>query len=140
MQSPATALGLAAATIFVSRLAMGDEAGKSESFENRVAIAKQAEDDKTYKSYLPTMYDAVGQELASAMQACFKEIPDGSSDPFVFITDIDRSGVAQAAEVKPATTIATCFQRRVSALKFPKPPDYPGRAGFPIVIEMSIRP
>jgi hypothetical protein len=81
----------------------------SQVFEDRVRIAKAAEDTEPYKSY-----------------------------PFVLVAEITREGKATAVEVRPSTNISRCFAEGVRTGVFPKPPEYPGREGFPIVLNMTI--
>ena len=112
----------------------------SETFEERVRIAKAAESADAYKPYQQVMYRGIGDHLAQTMRACFAKAEKPQTDAFVLVADVANDGKAQSIEVKPSTNISTCFADGVGNVSFPKPPTYLERKAFPIVIEMKITP
>jgi hypothetical protein len=121
-------------------ITMSPMLGWSQTFEERVRIAKAAEGAEPYKSYQTVMFGGVGNYLATTMKTCFNTIKEPKSDSFVLVAELTRDGKATAVEVTPLTNISNCFAEGVRTAVFPKPPEYPGRKGFPIVLEMAIKP
>src|ERR1700687_6144924 len=94
----------------------------SETFAERVRLAKAAETADAYKSYQPVLLRGIGDPMAQIMRACFAKSEKPHADSFVLVADITREGKAQAIEVKPTTNIATCFAAGMSKASFPQPP------------------
>jgi hypothetical protein len=111
---------------------------QAETFEERVKLAKAAQQDDAYKRYVERMYENVNQGVVAVMHACFTDVKKAQA--FKLVADITGPGKLQAVEVKPATTAAKCFADGVREILFPTPPRYPQRKGFPIVMEMNIAP
>jgi hypothetical protein len=122
--------------VFLLSLSAGAVA--MESFDERVTLAKAAEADDQLKAYLPSMYGAVGPQVASTMRTCFDRTEGGDKSPFVLVADISAAGAAQNIEVKPSTNVSQCFARGFSSITFPAPPASTKRAAFPVMIEMRV--
>jgi hypothetical protein len=112
----------------------------AESFDDRTRLGKTAEVTEGFKEYQSVMYTQVGEYFASTLRACFDKTTKPELDTFVLVADIFQNGKAQAVEVKPATNIAKCFAEGFSKGKFPTPPRYPNRKGFPVTMETQIAP
>ena len=112
----------------------------AESFEDRARLGKTAEVTEAFKQYQNVMHAQVGEYFASTMRTCFDKTTKPELDTFVLVADIFQNGKAQAVEVKPATNIAKCFAEGFSKGKFPTPPTYPNRKGFPVTMETQIAP
>jgi hypothetical protein len=111
----------------------------SPPFDTRVELGKEAEEKEEFKAYHSAMQRRIGNHLAETMRACFANVPDPESTPFVLVADITAEGAARAVEVRPATNIASCFAQGFALASFPAPPPYPDHDGFPITIEMHIK-
>ncbi len=125
---------------FALLLLLGSNAFSAESFAVRVALAKDAEGREEFKTYQPAMFAQAGEHLANTIRSCFDTTPTPDTNAFVLIADIGPDGKAQAVEVEPRTNIANCFAAGFAAAEFPIAPTYQNRAGFPVVLEMIIKP
>jgi hypothetical protein len=112
----------------------------AEPFDIRVQLGKAAEQNAEFKAYQPAMFAQVGDHLAYTMRSCFETIQKPETEPFVLVADINTEGKAVAIDVKPTTNIAKCFSAGFAAAQYPQPPQYPGRKGFPVTLEMRITP
>jgi len=112
----------------------------AESFEQRVEIAKSVEQSKEYKNYEKTMFDSVGNYMASAMNECFAILKNPNTRKFVFVANIGRHGETLDIDTKPKTNISECFSSKMSKAVFAVPPKLDGRDVFPIFIKMRITP
>jgi hypothetical protein len=111
----------------------------ADSFADRVAEAKKA-------SATPqgTKYDqALGPAIGAAMRAC---VPPGATSTenlgeFVLVGYVDRTGMVSSVEVQPKTKVSLCFATQFQHAHLTPPPEYAASAaGFPIAVEMSVRP
>lgn len=112
----------------------------AETFDDRVRMAKEAELADAYKAYQQVMLSAIAAHLASALKECFAKVDRAQTDSFILVSDVTREGTARSVEVSPATNIASCFGESFQSARFPLPPEFPGRDGFPIVIELRLKP
>jgi hypothetical protein len=109
----------------------------SADFEARRAEAQRLEKSTEGAAYVREYMSVVG----SAMRSC---VPPGSSDPanlgtFSLVADILGNGQPYAVEVKPKTSIASCFEGKIVRATFPTPPTNGGK-NYVVVIDMSITP
>lgn len=112
----------------------------AETFDDRVRMANDAEQSDVYKPYQQLMIRAVATHLASALKECFAKVDRPQTDTFILVSDVTREGLTRSIEVSPATNIATCFGESFQSARLPPPPEFPGRDGFPIVIELQLKP
>lgn len=107
-------------------------------FDERVQLAKQAQDDERYKAYPHAMFKRAGRHIARTMRSCISASPKPASDAFVLVADINAAGKPKAVQVKPDNRVARCFAKRFSAASYLKPPEYAGREGFPVTLRISL--
>ena len=115
-------------------------AASAETFEERVELARTAEQSEDTKPYPKQMFDAIGPHLATVMKSCFASIKNPETEPFILVADVTPEGMAHAVEVMPSTNVAACFAEGFASAKFPPPPRFRGRSRFPMFIEMRIKP
>lgn len=107
-------------------------------FDERVRLAKQAEDDEQFKAYPHALYRQARRHVANAMRSCIAASPRPKSRSFVLVADITAQGRADAVAVKPDNAVARCFAARFAAASYPQPPAYPGRDGFPVTLRVGV--
>jgi hypothetical protein len=112
----------------------------AETFEERVELARAAENAAETKPYQKQMFDAIGPHLSTVMKSCFASIKNPETEPFTLVADVTPQGVADAVEVKPNTNIAACFAKGFASANFPPPPQFRGRSRYPMFIDMRIKP
>ena len=61
-----------------------------------------------------------------------------SPEDFTLVAELASDGSPTEVALRPETNIAKCVSARFVKLRFPSPPEYPGRRGFPIVLDMHI--
>ena len=111
----------------------------AEDFASRVAEAKRASSTAQGRKY----DHALGPAIGAAIRAC---VPPGSTSDanfgdFVLVGYVARSGAISSVEVMPKTEVSVCFGAQFEQARLPPPPAYgDSPQGFPIVVEMSIRP
>lgn len=121
--------------------AIGDAAEHApDAFAARVALAQDAERQADFANYYTTMDRALGEQYATAMRKCVALNAGSGTEAFTLVADISANGGPTAVAVQPQTPIASCFAEGVRQIRFPLPPGYPGRSGFPITITMRIVP
>jgi hypothetical protein len=109
------------------------------TFEERIELAKAAEQNVDTWFYEKVMFDAVGAHLATTMRACFAQSTNPQTDPFVLVADLSPEGKAMNVEVRPPTEVAVCFSEGFATTAFPLPPKFQGQANLPVVIEMRMK-
>jgi hypothetical protein len=109
------------------------------SFAERVAAAKQLEEQKETQDYFnERMFPVIGKALADAIRDCTGEKKD-NMDQFAVVANILSDGSFSNIDQQPKTLTAICFADAVAAIQVPPPPV--GANGYmPIVLEMSARP
>lgn len=112
----------------------------AETFEERVDRAKNAEKTEMYTQYEASMFNVIGDHLASTMRTCFATVENPNDLAFTLVADIQRAGNPSNVEVSPITNISLCFAEGFKQAMFPEPPYYPGDKGLPITIHMKIVP
>ena len=83
-------------------------------------------------------------QLTSAMRKCAPpgtKLPDNATWQLVLVGYISADGKWAEGEHSPDNPITSCLAREVGSTRFPAPPAaLMKKAGFPIVVEMTIRP
>ena len=125
--------------LFLLFLAASAHAGPVDPalFDERVQLAKAAENDEQLKSYPHAMFKRAGRHLARTMRKCIAVSPKAESQAFVLAADINARGRAEAVEVKPDNGLARCFAAGFAAASYLKPPAYPGRENFPVTMRVA---
>ena len=108
----------------------------SESFEERVFLARDAEEDERFHPYPAQVVREASPHIARTMRSCWRQSPRNPK-PFVLIADIGPDGRPRNVEVKPAHASARCFAAGFSAARYLVPPEYPDRAGFPVTMRVG---
>lgn len=108
-------------------------------FDERIQLAKEAEDNEQFRTYRMSVYRKNGRYLARTMRSCIAASPRPQKKAFVLVADITAAGKATAVEVKPDNEAARCYALGFAAASFPKPPAYPGRQGFPVMMRIRVR-
>jgi hypothetical protein len=107
-------------------------------FDSRVTEGKRAAATPPGSQYQQLM----GPAITEAIGAC---VPPGSTTPsnigdFTLVADVSRDGTLSAVDVQPKTAVAMCFAAQFSTLHLNPPlPSTESRAGYPIVVKMSVR-
>jgi hypothetical protein len=109
-----------------------------ETFESRVDLGRAAEQRPEFATYHARVQQELGAHYATTMHSCLTDATAAEIDAFTLVADITADGRLDAVAVRPATNIASCFAAGLVPVSFPKPPPYPGRSGFPIMIKMTI--
>lgn len=107
-------------------------------FDVRVQLAKDVEADERFKTYKTAMIRRNGRYLARTMRACRSIAPAPEQKSVVLVAEIEADGRASAVEVKPDNALGNCFATGFSSARYPKPPAYPGRQGFPVMMKISV--
>jgi len=115
-------------------------AAAADVFDDRVRLAGAAEADSRYRDYQTAMFQAIGAELAGAVNRCVTTTPSPDARPFALVADIDAKGRPRAIDVRPQTNVGRCIAAAYAKLPFPKPPKLKGRSSVPVVLNMSIAP
>jgi hypothetical protein len=110
----------------------------AEAFEDRVRIAKDAEEDEQFNNYRSAVLKRNSRHLARTMRTCIAKSPKPASKTFVLVADIKADGKADAVAVKPDNEVANCFASGFSSVSYPKPPQYPKRDGFPVMMKVRV--
>lgn len=114
--------------------------GDLSPFETRVQLAKEAELDDQYKPYPSVMHKRTGKHLARTMRSCIAASPRPVEKAFVLVADINSRGRASAVVVQPENEVAKCFADGFSSIKYPGPPAYGRRPGFPVTMKIQVLP
>ncbi|HEY4143562.1 hypothetical protein [Pinirhizobacter sp.] len=106
-------------------------------FSSRKAEAQQLEASPEGAAYV-RKYSYL---VRPAMRGC---VPPGASDPanlgsFSVVADVLGNGQLYAVDVKPKTSVATCFAEQIGHATFPTPPTNGGK-NYVVVIDMTITP
>lgn len=109
-----------------------------ETFDVRVQLAKAAEIDEDFKTYRPAMFRRTGRHLTRTMRSCIARMPKPAAKTFVLVADISAEGKADTVEVKPENEVSKCFASGFAAVSYPKPPAYPERDGFPVMMKVRV--
>lgn len=130
-------MNLLPAVLLVLALAAPIAASAAPTFESRIAAANAAVGTRAGFIYDTAMVPAVHDALVPC-------VPKGT-DParggaFTFVADVDASGRVSNADVRPASPLAACFARRMTATRLRPPPLASRTAPYPIVVEMGLRP
>lgn len=105
-------------------------------FDERVALAKAAEEDERFHPYPAQMMREAGSHFARTMRKC-RPLSKQDSKPFVLVAEIDPEGVARDVVVRPAHAAARCFAAGFSSFRYLPPPDYPDRGSFPVMVRIG---
>ncbi|HYD94381.1 MAG TPA: hypothetical protein VEC01_03570 [Noviherbaspirillum sp.] len=106
------------------------------TFEQRVALAREAEDDERFDRYPDAMAGKAGRHIAQSMRQC-RAFNPRNAVPFVLVADIGADGVPRDVEVNPRHAASKCFAARFSASSYLPPPAYPGRNSFPVMLRVD---
>lgn len=123
--------------VIAAPAAAGDEVRFS--FEERVWLARAAEEDESVHPYPSQVYRKAGRDLARTMRRCWRSASKQNMKPFVLVADIDAAGRPHNVEVKPSHAGSRCFAAGFSSLVYPPAPSYPGRDGFPVMMRVAGR-
>ena len=110
------------------------------SFDDRVRQAKQLEDTPDGKAYQKILWEQAGEYTAKAMQRCFPTGAQLDTNTFTLVGDVGGDAHLHAVEVRPATSMSRCFADSFSLAPFPHIPDAFVRTGFPLEIDMRVKP
>jgi hypothetical protein len=107
-------------------------------FEERVRLAKAAQDDESYRVYPHALFRQAGRHVARTMRSCIAASPKPKSKVFTLVADMTAQGKADAVEVMPDSAAARCFAAGFSSATYPVPPAYAGRDGFPVTLRVRV--
>lgn len=126
--------------VALSLFAVHAAAADSQTFAERVALAKKVEEQSATAEYFQNgMYPAIGSELASAMRECMSHA-GASTAKFSVVADISQDGKFTQIAHEPNTNTAACLAAAMTSFRAPPPPTCDCGAALPIVIEMSVAP
>jgi hypothetical protein len=109
-----------------------------ETFDDRVRIAQDVEDDAQYNNYRSAVLKKNSRHLVRTMRTCIARSPKPAAKAFVLVADITADGKAHAVAVKPDNEVANCFASGFSSVSYPKPPQFPKRDGFPVMMKVRV--
>ena len=107
------------------------------SFDERVTLARSAEEDERFHPYPLRMQREAGRHFARTMRNCWSVSSRQEPKPFVLVAEIQPDGRPSKVAVKPAHAAARCFAAGFSSGRYLRPPDYPGRDGFPVMMRVA---
>jgi hypothetical protein len=110
---------------------------QAETFDDRLMLAKQAEDDPGVKYYQREMFDKLGTDFGTVIATCWDSYKSPKPQRFILIGDISPTGQPFNIEVRPNIKFAQCFGKGIAPLAFPKPPAFQNRAGFPFFFDLT---
>jgi hypothetical protein len=110
----------------------------TEAFEDRVRLAKEAEEDELFKTYRSRLLKRNSRHLARTMRSCIARSPKPDAKAFVLVADIRADGKADAIAVKPQNEVASCFASGFSSVAYPRPPQFPKREAFPVTMKVRV--
>jgi hypothetical protein len=110
------------------------------TFDDRVLLAQDVEDDGQYNNYRSAVLKRNGRQYARTMRKCIARSPKPALKTFILVADISAEGKADAVAVKPDNEVANCFASGFSSVSYPKPPRYPNRSGFPVMMKIRVTP
>lgn len=113
------------------------DAPPSLTFDERVSLAKEAEDDERFHPYPSQMFRQAGRSLARTMRNCWPLSSKQNPKPFVLVAEIEADGRPRDVVVKPAHAAARCFAAGFSSNRYLAPPEYPDRDGFPVMMRVG---
>lgn len=109
------------------------------TFDERVSLAKAAEDDERFHPYPGTMLKQARRHIARTMRRCQLSASGQDGKAFVLVADILADGRPVDVDVKPANAVGKCFAAGFSTGHYLPPPAYPGRDGFPVMLRIGGR-
>ncbi|MBI3715971.1 MAG: hypothetical protein HY255_08270 [Betaproteobacteria bacterium] len=121
-------------------LLAGSFAAAADVFDDRVKAAGAAEADSRYRDYQTALFQAIGSDLAGAVNRCVTTTPNPDARPFALVADIDARGRPRAIDIRPQTNVGRCMAAAFAKLPFPKPPRLKGRNSVPVMLNLSIAP
>jgi hypothetical protein len=111
---------------------------QAETFDDRIVLAKEAEENHEFRNYRAAVLKRNSRHLARTMRTCIAKSPKPESKTFVLVADITADGKADAVAVKPDNEVANCFASGFTSVSYPKPPQYPKRQAFPVMIKVRV--
>jgi hypothetical protein len=111
---------------------------QAETFDDRLLLAKEAEEDHEFRNYRAAILKRNSRHLTRTMRTCIAKSPKPESKTFVLIADITADGKADAVAVKPDNEVANCFASGFSSVSYPKPPKFRKRDGFPVMMKVRV--
>ena len=107
-------------------------------FNERVALAKAAEEDERFHPYPAQMVRSASSHFARTMRKCWP-LSKQDPKPFVLVAEIDSDGIARDVVVRPAHAAARCFAAGFASNRYLPPPVYPDRESFPVTMRIGKR-
>ncbi len=112
----------------------------TETFAERVALAKKIESQKEGAAYLfGSFFPALGPAMGGIMKKCL--VTDGASqEKFALVANVSLNGDLIDVDFEPkANSTATCFVKDFGTLKAPPPPICECGA-LPVTIDIKVKP
>jgi len=107
------------------------------TFDERVAIAKAAEDDERFHPYPAQMVRGASRSLAGSMRRCWGKSQRPDVKSFVMVADIQPDGRPRNVAVSPGHAVSRCFAAAFTSGRYLAPPPYPGKDGFPVTMRVD---
>jgi hypothetical protein len=107
-------------------------------FDERVALAKAAEEDERFHPYPAQMVREASSHFARTMRKCWP-LSKQDPKPFALVAEIDQDGIARDVVVRPAHAAARCFAAGFASNRYLPPPEYPDRNSFPVTMRVGKR-
>ncbi|WP_420476213.1 hypothetical protein [Noviherbaspirillum sp. ST9] len=105
-------------------------------FNERVALAKAAEEDERFHPYPAQMVREASGHFARTMRKCWP-LSKQDPKPFALVAEIDAEGRARDVMVQPAHAAARCFAAGFASVRYLPPPVYPERESFPVTMRIG---
>jgi hypothetical protein len=112
-------------------------AAPADAFDRRVQQGRQAEQDSTGQAYQARLWARLNPLMTNALTNCLASLPAPDKAPFTLVADIDPQGRPWQVQVRPQTSVASCFAPRFAGMTLPAPPPIE-RAGYPIEIDITL--
>lgn len=110
------------------------------SFAGRASVADQLAATPQGNAYRADMYRFLGARHSKTMRDCFVSTTDPWTANFEFVAYVLPSGILTELVVQPETNIASCFTSGLVSYTFPKPPKLEEGDGYPIHMEIRLKP
>jgi hypothetical protein len=106
-------------------------------FDTRVHTAKLLEANAEGKLWQGKLWDRIGNPATDALKGCIaSNMPAADRRPFSLVAKVSADGRSTEVDVRPKSTVATCFAGQFTTWTLPAPPKTP--TPYPIEIDVTM--
>ncbi|MDQ7994836.1 MAG: peptidase C13 [Luteibacter sp.] len=107
------------------------------AFDARVHTAKMLENNAEGKLWQGRLWDSIGNPATDALKGCIaSNMPAADRRPFTLVARVAADGRSSDVDVRPKSTVATCFAGQFATWTLPKPPKTP--TPYPLEIDVTM--